>query len=71
MAELYFSTNVGNDVQLCLSPLTDSRAASVGLEGASGYFLYEKSSSDSSVEIIARVDSEDAAFKLSRMLGME
>ena len=71
MAELYFSTNVTNDVQLCISPLTDSCAASAGLQEAVGYFLYERCQSSDSVEIIARVDSEEAVFKLSQILGME
>jgi hypothetical protein len=71
MAELYFSTIINNDMQLCISPLTDNRAASVGLSDAVGYFLYEKSHSSDAVEIIARVDSEDAVFRLSQILGME
>jgi hypothetical protein len=71
MAELYFSTNVDNDVELCISPLTDSRAASAGLENALGYFLYERCHSDNSVAVIARVHSEEAVLRLSQILGME
>lgn len=71
MAELYFSTNVSNDVELCISPLTDSRAAGAGLQDAGGYFLYERCQSNDSVEVIARVESEEAVFRLSQILGME
>jgi hypothetical protein len=71
MSELYFSTNVGNDLQLCISPLTDNRASAAGIEDSLGYFLYEKSHSAASVAVIARLHSEEAALRLSQILGME
>lgn len=71
MAELYFSTNVGNDAELCISPLTDSRAAAAGVDDSIGYFLYERTHSDDGVAVIARLHSEEAALRLSQILGME
>jgi hypothetical protein len=73
MPEFYFSVNLDNDRTLCLAPLTDRKIALSGEEIAdpSGYFLFETSSSDDSViEIIARVQSEEAAFRLRTMLKM-
>jgi hypothetical protein len=69
--ELYFSTNVDHDVTLCISPLTDQRAVSAGIEDGVGYFLYEKSQSEDGIAVIARLHSEEAALRLSRILGME
>ncbi|UEM08393.1 hypothetical protein J4G43_026700 [Bradyrhizobium barranii subsp. barranii] len=74
MGELYFSTNVSNDVTLCISPLTDERASAAGLDAdATGYFLYERSQSGEAndVSVLAQIHSEEAAFRLSRMLGMD
>jgi hypothetical protein len=74
MGELYFSTNVSNDVTLCISPLTDERASAAGLEvDTTGYFLYERSQSGGAndVSVLAQIHSEEAAFRLSRMLGMD
>lgn len=72
MADYYFSTPLSNDVTLCIAPLTTSRADSNGVEH-SGYFLYEKTHSESAdnVAVIAHLQSEEAAMKLSRLLGME
>lgn len=74
MEELYFSTNVGNDRTLCISPLTDALALAAGFPADQlGYFLYEKSHSEASenIAIIARLHSEEAVFRLRQMLGME
>jgi hypothetical protein len=74
MAELYFSTNVSNDVTLCISPLTDERASAAGIAAdTTGYFLYERAQSGAAtdVAILAQIHSEEAAFRLSRMLGMD
>ena len=71
----YFSTNVNNATSLCISPLTDESAIAAGLDPtqASGYFLYEKTQTDGlpEVAIIAQVLSDDAAFRLSRILNMD
>jgi hypothetical protein len=74
MGELYFSTNVSNDVTLCISPLTDERANAAGIaHDVTGYFLYELSQSGGTtdVAVLAQIHSEEAAFRLSRMLGMD
>jgi len=71
MDEFYFSTNVDNDVTLCISPLTDHKAISAGIDDKLGYFLYEKTHSNDGVAVIARLHSEEAAYRLSQILGME
>jgi len=74
MAELYFSANITNDVTLCISPLTDERAMAAGFDqDATGYFLYERSQSGGAndFEVLAQIHSEEAAFRLSQMLGMD
>jgi hypothetical protein len=74
MSELYFSTNLDNDTVLCLSTLTDRKAAAAGeeIESPLGYYLYETSSSDDAdrISILAKVASEDAAMRLRELLGM-
>ena len=74
MADYYFSVNLDNDRTLCLAPLTNRHIehCGVSLEDESGYFLYEKCNSEEfgNIEIIARVMSEDAAFKLRDMFNM-
>lgn len=75
MADLYFSGIVDNETTLCIAPLTDRRIAMSGQEipDTSGYFLYatRKSEEPNEVEVIARLVSEDAAFALSQILGLE
>lgn len=74
MGDLYFSTNVTNDVTLCISPLTDERASAAGIAlDVTGYYLYERSQSggEKDVAVLAQIHSEEAAFRLSRMLGMD
>ena len=71
----HFSKNLDNDRTLCIAPLTDRLIARSGqeLEDVSGYFLFSRRGSDdfAGVEIIARVASEEAAFSLRDMLGMQ
>ena len=75
MAELYFSTNLSNDTMLCISTLTDRKAAAAGadLDSPLGYYLYETSCGEDTdrISIIAKVSSEDAAMRLRMLLGME
>jgi hypothetical protein len=75
MAEHYFSTNIGNEITLCIAPLTNRRLAMSGqdIPDPSGYFLYEtnKSENPNEVRVIAQIFSEEAAFQLSRILNME
>jgi hypothetical protein len=70
----YFTANLDDDTRLFLSPLTDEEAIAAGRSDydTSGYFLYEKSASNpTSINILARIDGDDAAFALSRMLKMK
>ena len=66
----YFSTNLDNDTELLLAPLTDDTAIAAGLDPdqSGGYYLYEQCSTN--ITIIARVDTDEAAFVLGRMLKM-
>jgi hypothetical protein len=75
MAEHYFSTNLDNEITLCIAPLTNKRLAMSGqhIPDASGYFLFETNKSEypNEVRVIAQILSEDDAFQLSRRLNME
>jgi hypothetical protein len=74
MSDLYFSTNVGNEITLCIAPLTSASARANGMDDHQvGYFLFEKNHSEDSdnVAVIAHLQSEEAALRLSRLLGME
>jgi hypothetical protein len=70
----YFSAQLEDGRILCLSQMTDRRLAMSGqtVEDVSGYFLYELHDKDESspVEIIARVPTEEAAFRLRDMLNL-
>jgi hypothetical protein len=73
MAQFYFSVNLDNDRVLCIAPLTDRRIATATeeIQDTSGYFLFERrESSESSIDVIAHLASEDAAFRLRELLGM-
>lgn len=73
MTEFYFSVNLDNDRTLCIAPLTDRKIALSGEEinDPSGYFLFEtRGSEDEAVEIIARLQSEEAALRLRDMFKM-
>lgn len=71
---LYFSTQRDDGTKIYLCPLSSRRQASlaVPIEDASGYFLFEERVNGSfvEIEILARVDTDDAAMKLSRIFGM-
>lgn len=75
MAEYYFSARMDNGATLCLAPLTDRRIELSGEDVAdpSGYFLYATQGSDfrTEVQILARVTSEEAAWKLKEILSLE
>jgi hypothetical protein len=74
MTQFYFSVNIDNDRTLCIAPLTERKIALSGQEvpDPSGYFLFEQRGSDdfASVEIIAQLMSEEAAFMVRDMLKM-
>ena len=75
MDEFYFSVNIDNERTLCLAPLTDRRLAMAGEEivDASGYFLFEKRGNGdyAGIDVIAKVVSEDAVFRLRDMFRMD
>ena len=75
MAEYYFSARVDSDTTLCIAPITKKRVELSGqdIRDTSGYFLYQtKGGGDpGEVEIIARLESEEAALKLKEMLALK
>lgn len=75
MAEYYFSAQIDDQTTLCIAPLTDRRIELSGEEigDASGYFLFTTrgGGEPTDVEILARVPSEEAAWRLRSMLGLE
>jgi hypothetical protein len=74
MDDCYFSAEIGNEKTLFVAPLTDRRINMSGqsIADPSGYFLYEQRGTGSSaeVEILAHLVSEEAAFRLSELLGL-
>lgn len=74
MSDCYFSAEIGDQTTLYLSPLTERRISMSGetIPDPSGYFLYEQRGVGdfAELEILAHVTSEDAAFRLSKMLGL-
>jgi hypothetical protein len=74
MAEYYFSAELDNQTTICIASMTDRRLELSGEEVSdpSGYFLYTVSHSTQpeTVEILARVQSDDAAWRLRDMLGL-
>ncbi len=70
----YYSGNIDNDTSLKLSPLTNVQASMVGSHygDVGGYFLYRTKISDPQhIEVLAQVPSDEAAFQLSRLLGLD
>ncbi len=74
MSQFYFSVNLDDGRTLYLAPLSDDMIAAAGgdLPDVSGYFLYETTwrGSVPDVEILAQVHSDDAAIRLSEVMGM-
>ena len=69
----YFSAILDAETKLFLAELTDEEAIAAGRDAGAGggYFLYEKSlQHPQEINILARVESDEAAFALSRMLNM-
>lgn len=74
MSVHYFSVEVSEGRRLYLAPLTDAQIENSGQEisETDGYFLFERDVYDSSrVEIIAKVVSEEAIFKLRQVFNMK
>lgn len=70
MASLYLSSVGECGKTLTLKPLTNRAAqyADPPIEDLSGYFLVEEANGQTAV--LARVDTEDAALRLGRLLGL-
>jgi hypothetical protein len=75
MAEYYFSAELDEQTTLCIAPITDKRIELSGekIDDPSGYFLFETKggSEPGQVEILARLTSEEAAFRLKQMLSLK
>ncbi|MBL4665004.1 MAG: hypothetical protein JKY23_03485 [Nitrospinaceae bacterium] len=74
MADYFLSGEVEIGSQLYIAPLTSSVAAAnnISTEDSVGYFLYQKHNGDGNgdISILAKVQTEEAAFELSRILGL-
>lgn len=74
MSEYYFSAKVDSETTLCIAPLTSKRIELSGqrIDDPSGYFLYQTrgDGEPDEVEILARLESEEAALRLKDMLGL-
>ena len=76
MDDLYFSKTLSNGCALCIALLSDREVQAAGPElgDPRGYFLYERQfdgQAHTQTTVIARVVSEDAVMRLSRILCME
>ena len=74
MATLYFSKRMTDSIMLCLAPLTDRRLEMSGEHppDTSGYFLYQQEGrgSRARISILAKVENDDAAYRLRDMLQL-
>jgi hypothetical protein len=74
VAQYYFSGSLDNDQTLFISPLSDFDIEASGetVEDASGYFLYQRcySAPEGSLTLLARLQSEEAAVEMSRLLNL-
>lgn len=74
MAELYLSVNLADDRTICLAPLTQRQIEASGdeLDDPSGYFLFERvhDGEAASINILARLASEEAVERLRHVLGL-
>ncbi|MDV3250189.1 hypothetical protein DevBK_02460 [Devosia sp. BK] len=74
MSDYYLSRLMDNGDLMCISPISSEVAAANNMQlvESYGYFLLRKKAKRRSqdVEILARLPSEDAAFELSKILGL-
>lgn len=75
MADYYFSAQIDRETTLCIAPLTSKRIELSGqqIPDASGYFLYQTrgGGEPGEVEILARLENEEAALRLKDMLSLK
>ena len=74
MADYYLSGVSATGERLVIAPITSEVAAAHDMKESEslGYFLYQKidTSEKSDVSILAKLPSEEAAFELGRLLGL-
>lgn len=73
MNAFYFSADIEENATLCIAPLTRRAAEAVGQswEKCSGYFLFRRGKGNvEDVEIIAQLESEEAALDLASLLKL-
>jgi len=74
MSEYYLSAPLDNETTICVAPLSDRRLEMSGEELAdkSGYFLYtvRHTTQPETVNILARIHSEEAVWHLKDMFGL-
>jgi hypothetical protein len=75
MADYYFSAQIDRETTLCIAPITSKRIELSGqkVPDTSGYFLYQTrgGGEPGEVEILARLESEEAALRLADMLSLK
>lgn len=74
MNALYLSANVSDDASLCIAPLSKRKIAACGQDplDAAGYFLFEQRHGDpDGVEVLARIETEEAAIRLAALLNLQ
>lgn len=70
----FYSGHLDGESVLRIAPLTGTQASLAGpsYENDGGYFLYAVKVSDPHfIQILARVESDEAAFQLSILLGLD
>ncbi|MDX7953512.1 hypothetical protein P7D22_20310 [Lichenihabitans sp. Uapishka_5] len=73
MDALYLSAETGEDASLCIAPLSKRKVLACGHnpQTSAGYFLYEQKHGDpDGVEILARIESEEAAIRIAGLLRL-
>lgn len=74
MDELYLSVNLDNERTICIAPLTQRQIDASGeeMDDDSGYFLFERigSGDSASINVLARLASEEAVESLRHVLGL-
>lgn len=74
MDDLYLTAKTESGSELCISQLTNRQIALSGqaLGDRDGYFLFERlgSGEEASINIIARLTSEDAIDRMRSMLNL-
>ncbi len=69
----FFSASRPDGTTMYIAELADDEAVAAGIKpcDAIGYFLYRtETNRPHMIEILARIDGHEAAFELSRMLGL-